>query len=308
MTLGRAVWTAALALLPLAAGASAVQMPPEATLAAEETAALSSTHIPVGPFDGQTVPTIRAEGEITRRVWQQPLKGRTTLQLLAPLRAQLIAQDFQVIYECAQEVCGGFDFRFATDTLPEPQMHVDLGDFRFLSARRLASGAPDYVTLMVSRSAARAFVQVTQAQSRPAIAPAPDAAQSGAAERPPLVAQLEQDGHAVLDDLAFATGAATLQMGPFASLDALAAYLLAHPDRQVILVGHTDAVGTLEANIALSRQRALAVRRDLVQTRGVPTGQVTAEGAGYLAPRASNLTDAGRQLNRRVEVVLIATN
>jgi outer membrane protein OmpA-like peptidoglycan-associated protein len=72
----------------------------------------------------------------------------------------------------------------------------------------------------------------------------------------------------------------------------------------VVLVGHTDASGGLAANVALGAKRADAIRARLVAS-GVPTAQVSAEGAGYLAPRASNLTDEGRRLNRRVEVVLV---
>ena len=75
----------------------------------------------------------------------------------------------------------------------------------------------------------------------------------------------------------------------------------------VLLVGHTDAAGGLEANIALSRRRAASVVAHLVGELGVSRAQVSAEGVGYLVPRASNLTDQGRAENRRVEVVLTST-
>ena len=82
--------------------------------------------------------------------------------------------------------------------------------------------------------------------------------------------------------------------------------LKAEPDLRVALVGHTDAVGSLDANTALSRRRAEAVRDRLVQSYDVAPGRVEAQGAGYLAPRASNLTEAGREQNRRVEVVVLS--
>jgi outer membrane protein OmpA-like peptidoglycan-associated protein len=75
----------------------------------------------------------------------------------------------------------------------------------------------------------------------------------------------------------------------------------------VAIVGHTDASGGLEANIALSRKRAQAVRNVLIEAFGVPAAQIQAEGVGYLSPRASNLTEAGRTQNRRVEVMLTST-
>jgi OOP family OmpA-OmpF porin len=107
-----------------------------------------------------------------------------------------------------------------------------------------------------------------------------------------------------LDDLTFATGSAQLGAGTFASLQAVAGYLADHPDRTLALVGHTDASGDLAGNVALSKARADSVRERLIRDYGAPSDRLTAEGVGYLAPRASNLTDEGRTRNRRVEVVL----
>ncbi len=70
-------------------------------------------------------------------------------------------------------------------------------------------------------------------------------------------------------------------------------------------MGHTDAVGNLETNIALSRARAEAVRLYLIERLDVDPGQVSATGIGYLAPRATNETEDGRETNRRVEAVLL---
>jgi OOP family OmpA-OmpF porin len=109
----------------------------------------------------------------------------------------------------------------------------------------------------------------------------------------------------VLEGLAFATGSAELAPGGDSILGALAAYLLANPTRRVALVGHTDAQGALEANIALSRRRAQAVTDRLTSAFGVPRTQVEAEGMGWLAPIATNLTPEGRVANRRVEAVVL---
>lgn len=301
---------AAAAALIATATAGALPVPDAATLAAEDNAPHATVPVPVGSFDGTQVPMIEAEGAVTRRAWHEPLESRTTMQILAPLRARLLADGFQVIHECEAGPCGGFDFRYATETLPEPAMHVDLGDFRFLSARRTAPDGPEYVTLMVSRSSARAFVQVTRIG--PAEAPAPDlvsssknnAAGATLAAEASVADRLQLEGRAVLADLEFATGSAALATEKVGSLATLAGYLDANPGVSVMLVGHTDAVGALDGNIALSRQRAEAVRRHLIETLGVPAAQVTAQGAGYLAPLASNRTEDGRMQNRRVEVIL----
>ena len=70
-------------------------------------------------------------------------------------------------------------------------------------------------------------------------------------------------------------------------------------------MGHTDNVGSLDANIALSRSRAEAVRARLIEAHGVDGARIEARGIGYLAPAAANDTAEGRETNRRVEAVLL---
>jgi outer membrane protein OmpA-like peptidoglycan-associated protein len=78
---------------------------------------------------------------------------------------------------------------------------------------------------------------------------------------------------------------------------------LAYPGLKIQLEGHTDSVGTDDYNMKLSEQRAGAVR-DYLTTQGVASTGLTAVGLGKADPVASNGTDAGRQQNRRVEMVV----
>ncbi|MHC0052155.1 OmpA family protein [Actibacterium sp. D379-3] len=310
------IGVACITLASMGAGAQVLEFPAQANRTAEQVETLASYRLPIGPWDGDRVQTIWAEGEITRQAWQLPAEGLTTLQLLAPLRQQLDAEDFDILYECEAQTCGGFDFRYAIDILPEPEMHVDLGDYRFIAAQRMGPEQPEYISLMVSRSSLRGFVQVirvgpslgldTALFSASTKTPEPEMGVP-AALATPLGDTLEHAGHAVLADLTFETGSARLGAGSFASLTALADYLLAHPDRSVVLVGHTDAEGGLDGNIALSRQRAQSVMTYLIKALNVPARQINAQGVGYLSPMASNLTDDGRIQNRRVEVILTST-
>jgi len=77
------------------------------------------------------------------------------------------------------------------------------------------------------------------------------------------------------------------------------------PDLKIAVVGHTDNVGGYETNLDLSRQRADAVVAELVAAYGVAADRLFAAGASFLAPIASNETDEGRALNRRVELVRV---
>ena len=301
------------ALIAFGGPASALTLafPDPATATATTAERLASYRLPTGPFDGKVVPTRLAEGAVEARSWRIEGADQTTLALMRAMRAQIEAQGNTVIYECEARACGGFDFRFATEVLPEPAMHVDLGDFRYLAAKRTGPDGPDHIAVIVSRSSKLGFVQVTQigktqAKARAVVAPTTEALENSISKTPtPLGDGLAKQGSVALDDLIFDSGAADLAPGEYASLEALAAYLRANPTSNVALVGHTDASGGLGGNIALSRARAASVRTRMLDGYAIPAGQIIAEGVGYLAPRDGNLTDQGRTRNRRVEVMLL---
>lgn len=271
--------------------------------------------LPLAPFSAGGVPSRLVEGALDQRAFQLDAPDLTTLAVMQSLRDQIRAAGYTVLLDCDARACGGFDFRFGTDVLPEPDMHVDMGDFRFLSAEREGEA----ISVLVSRSAASAYVQITRVSASDAQPPAPvatvdlDAEVQRGVDEVVSVADsdlgraLDDHGYAVLDDLVFASGAATLTDGTYASLAAVADWLRANPDGTVALVGHTDASGSLAANVALSERRAEAVAQVLVDSYGVDRTRIAAEGVGFLSPLVTNQTDEGRQKNRRVEVIVTST-
>jgi outer membrane protein OmpA-like peptidoglycan-associated protein len=106
-----------------------------------------------------------------------------------------------------------------------------------------------------------------------------------------------------LGDVLFDTGRASLNPGAAMKLDRLAAFLNEHPDRRVQIEGFTDSVGGDAYNQDLSERRAEAVKAALTM-RGIDPSRVSTEGYGKAFPVASNSDSGGRQLNRRVEVVI----
>lgn len=296
-------------ILCLAWPAAALELPQGARMLTETTSEQSSYRLPTGPWQEEGgIPSARVEGIVTRQAWRIDGQSATTLQLLAPLRAQLLSDGFEVVFECAASVCGGFDFRFETEVLPGPAMYVNLTDYRFLSARRTGADA-EAVSLLVSRTSSAGFVQIIRVGTGeeppdPVTATLPT---DPAPEPGSLARELERAGHVVLPDLDFSSGSSDLGDGAVPSLDRIADYLQANPQRQIVFVGHTDATGSLDANIALSRRRAEAAVRYLDRRHGLDGSRVSAEGVGYLAPLASNLSDEGRRRNRRIEAVLSST-
>lgn len=298
---------------PVTGLALELALPGNAVLTREITKPADSYALPVGPFRNGAIPTVAVEGALIQQAWRMDATAITPLQLMAPLRAQLEAAGYELLLDCSGRVCGGFDFRFNTRVLPAPDMFVDLFDYRFVSARRAgAQGPVRHLSILISLSNGAAYIQIIQVAPEGA-APPKIAADPAMQETIDLTAQsfvktLVTRGHVILSDLSFETGSSDLGKGPFASLEALATFLKTDPKRRLALVGHTDAVGGLEANITLSRHRALSVLERLVSAHGVARGQLDAEGMGYLAPIAPNLTGPGREANRRVEAVVLNTD
>lgn len=110
-------------------------------------------------------------------------------------------------------------------------------------------------------------------------------------------------GHVALYGIYFDTGKATLRPESKAALDEIAKLLQMQPSLKLHVVGHTDNVGVLAANMTLSKQRADAVVTALATEYKIAPARLVGNGVGPLAPVASNSTDEGRQKNRRVELV-----
>ena len=271
---------------------------------------------PIGRFADGQVPNVLVEGAVNRSAWRIDVAGLTPLQLIAPLRSQLQEAGFSIVLDCAAPDCGGYDFRFGTEVLPSPHMYVNIRNYHVLTAvRGDIADTTEVVSVLASASSGASYLQIIQAgktdlgttiETAGSVPQPAGQAGLGRASSGPLDEALVTEGHAALDGLEFASGTSNLGEGPFPSLEALVAVLLAEPDMALALVGHTDNVGGLEANMTLSRDRARSVRQHLITRYGIAPERLEAEGTGYLAPLASNATPQGREMNRRVEAVLLS--
>jgi outer membrane protein OmpA-like peptidoglycan-associated protein len=110
-----------------------------------------------------------------------------------------------------------------------------------------------------------------------------------------------------LGDVLFDTGRSELNPGSSRKLDQLAQFLSEHKERRVQIDGFTDSVGSDSYNEELSRRRADAVKSALL-VRGIDSSRISTQGYGKAYPVANNTDSGGRQLNRRVEVVIGGDN
>ena len=110
-----------------------------------------------------------------------------------------------------------------------------------------------------------------------------------------------------LGDVLFATGKAELMGGATSNLDKLASFLQHYPERTAEIEGHTDNVGSADLNRGLSQRRADSVKTYLVQ-KGVESNRLSTIGKGFDSPVGNNDSAAGRQQNRRVEIIISEGN
>jgi outer membrane protein OmpA-like peptidoglycan-associated protein len=147
----------------------------------------------------------------------------------------------------------------------------------------------------------------------PVAAPAPAPAPIVAPAPPPVVHQLVHAKKTkrglvfTLGSVLFATNKSNLNENARNSVNELTAYLQDHPTRNIRIEGYTDSTGSKKYNQSLSIRRAKSVEDALLKA-GIDKSRMQAKGYGLQFPVATNKTVDGRQLNRRVEVVISDKN
>lgn len=165
-------------------------------------------------------------------------------------------------------------------------------DYRRAEAQVATSGEQRNRVLLDARTRELELQKQEASQQAAAQPPAPQPTERG------LVFTLSSD-------LLFDSGQAVLKPGGEKTLETIAQAVRRQPGQRIVIEGFTDSTGSAEVNRRLSEQRAQAVRDALVG-RGVDARDIEARGYGPAYPVASNDTPVGRQLNRRVQIVIAA--
>lgn len=256
---------------------------------------------------------IDTDGRVTRTFYRYQGTDRDYSEIYLNYREAFAAQGFEFLGE------GLFDDRRGTDVGTRQWLDVYLAENPFTAAGEVgtmaagtssAGGAGSFVAQR-DRAAGLVYVVVTVEQHAEdyvgtlidiiEVAPAETGLVTVDAEA--IGRDIAEKGRVVLDGLFFDVDSATLQPRSEAALASIASYLQAHPDRGFHVVGHTDATGGFAYNMDLSAARAASVVAALATSHGIASDRLTAHGVGPLVPVFSNVSDAGRDRNRRVELV-----
>ncbi len=264
---------------------------------------------------------VTLEGKVTRLFYLSPL-GKSPLEVFRNYQQALNAAGFKATWQCETEAQGctkayfaldGYErakgMRWAEGNLPSAtgsgawnlEMALSHEQARMMVGTLSNGGRLLNVLLFTSMAEnsetrrAATYVEIVEPKAMPTGQVTVDAKAIGAG--------LQAEGRVTLTGLLFDTGKTDIKPDSNAQLDQMAAVLKAQPTAKVFIVGHTDNVGSLDANLKLSQGRAQAVVAALTQ-RGIAANRLAAHGNANYAPVASNASEDGRARNRRVEMVL----
>ena len=222
--------------------------------------------------------------------------GPAVAEVFHHYEQQVARAGLEVVYSCKGTECGEGGRKTNGDWW-------ELSDNRrYLAARLARPGGDLWVSVHVHARSATAAVQqeIDVIECRPPAVPPPP---RNEADVVTLAKELKADGRVVLRQLEFVDGRATLAPQSEPVVKAIADLLARDPSLKFYLVAHSDDSGAWNANLDLTKKRANTVASLLTRKYGVRSGRVQAAGVGPLSPVASNATDEGRALNRRIELV-----
>ncbi|MCG6871895.1 MAG: OmpA family protein [Gammaproteobacteria bacterium] len=239
--------------------------------------------------------TLKVEGKITRIFYRVP-KGIATLEVFRNFEARAKDANFEILFSGGPDEIKDYPFKYKHPV--EILREARLGDgIHYFVASKEVAGATTYVSVLVAPHSGGDGVRVglIAAQTKAMEMQMVDAKQ--------MQLSIEETGRVVLYGIYFDHDSASIKPESKPTLVEISKLLEARPQLKVIVVGHTDYVGGYDYNMSLSKRRAKAVRDALAGEYGIAGARLKSDGVGYLAPAATNLSDAGRTLNRRVELV-----
>jgi len=265
------------------------------------------------PHDAKRVPekVLTLEGKLTKIAYDFP-KDRSSLEVMRNYEAALQKAGFATLFSCAKLTCGE---DFGDVMLERVGNNFIQGSSDYWAPFNYSRQSNRYLVARGTRpdgSVVHAAIYVVDPDNQHNGAVLVELVEGKAMETNKVAATLDAqamakgiatEGKVAVYGVYFDTDKAEIQPKSKAALDEMAKLLAADPKLKVYIVGHTDSAGDFAHNVELSQRRAEAVAKALATSYKVDAKRLTARGVASLAPVASNDAEAGREKNRRVELV-----
>ena len=237
----------------------------------------------------------KVEGKITRIVYRVP-PGSASLEVFRNFEARIGEAGYETVFSGGPAEIRPYEFKYKhpVEILDKISMSDEI---RYLAAKKMVGAAEVYLSVLVSPHSGGDGLRVRL------IAAETKAMEMQMLDAKKMQLDISDNGKVALYGIHFDHDKATIKPESKSTLNEIAKLLGAVPSLRLIVVGHTDNAGSFDYNMDLSRRRAEAVMDSLVTDYGIAQNRLHSEGVGYLAPTASNDTEEGRVLNRRVELV-----
>jgi OmpA-OmpF porin, OOP family len=265
------------------------------------------------------------EGERTRLVYLIP-PDRSPLEVVRNYQQEIEAKGGKVLFQCKAETCGGdvdrgssgggghmslSMFLYPQERIQDPEFSngscaqkQSISEQRYLSAEIPGDGAhisilsyilhdDAYCKALNGRTIAAVDILQTKAREQKMVT-------VNASE---MAAKIGSTGSVALYGIYFDFNKADLKPESTPTLEQISQLLKNDGSLKLLVVGHTDNVGTFDFNMGLSQRRASSVVAALTGQYGIAKNRLTPVGVSFAAPVASNKSEEGRAKNRRVELV-----
>lgn len=240
---------------------------------------------------------LKITGDLSRHFYE--ISNVSTLKVYENYKHALTKAGFTFLSECKLSECGndesvqalGAKIAIAND------VYNGYGKPYYILAKKSAATGNIYVSLFIGGYQDTVSLQQVIMEEK--------GVETGliSIDADSLKQQIDADGKALIYGIYFDTGKATVKPESKPTLDAIAQLLNKNKELLLYVVGHTDDTGSGAANVELSLQRATAVVNELTTAYKIPASRLQAQGVGPYAPAGNNTSDAGKQKNRRVELV-----
>lgn len=263
--------------------------------------------LPLGKLDknGKLTKSQELEGKVTQITYDAP-EGRSILEIYRNYESALQKGGFETLFSITSKELGeGWDPWFGVfisaisraNIVIEHLIPLGWGEGRYLAAKLIRPEGDVYVAVAIGLDGSRARYQLDIIEVKPM--------KTGlvTVNADALAKDITRTGHVAIYGIYFDTGKADLKPESEPILKEIAKLLQQNPKLNLYVVGHTDNIGTLTANMELSQRRADAVVKELVTKYKIDAKRLHSAGVGPLSSVASNKAEEGRAKNRRVELV-----